>query len=236
MARYTDEFAIPDIIALHLEFRRMIAAAQRAGNTALASELAIVYVWFEDELNALAKATFRDAVTKVRARFKATQKRAYTVTRPYLLNQIKARPELNSRFATGAVGIGDIDELDKAINPRDPSKFPYWRSQEFGAKPSGKTVYGYFFDRSLTSRSRPSQALFRVHPIFVASKPGQRMIWKRPIEPRYFLRDGADDAYRDWLAGIGKIQAQAIAEIKAVLAGRAISARVRGRRPARRIP
>lgn len=230
MARYTDEFVVLGIIRLHEDFRRLIATANRAGNTALAAELAIVYAWFNDELDLLARAVAKDAVKQIRNRIRATQKRAYTVTRPYLVDQVKARPEfVSSPWATGAVGVGDIDALDKAINPRDPGKFSYWRSQEYGARPSNKAVYGYFWDRGMNTRSRPSQAQFRVHPIFMASKPGQRMIWRRPIEPRHFVRDGADRAYRDWLAGIGQIQGAAIAGIRAVLAGQAISARVKSK-------
>ena len=230
MARYTDEFAVPGVVLVHQTFQRVIANASRAGNNALAAELAIVWAWFNEELTLHAEAISRDAVKQIRLRIKATQKRAYTVTRPYLIDQVKARPEfLASPWATGAVGVGDIDALDKAVNPRDPGKFPYWRSQEYGARPSNKAVYGYFWDRGVNTRSRPSQLEFRIHPIFIASKPGQRMIWRRPIEARHFVRDGADRAYRDWLAGIGKIQADAIAEIRAVLAGQAVSTRVKSR-------
>lgn len=115
-----------------------------------------------------------------------------------LSNAIQSRP-IGSTLPAGSVGIADIDVLDRrVVGRRNSGRYPgtaghnnYWQVQEYGSTHLvGRTVVGFF----MPGMSRPTPAQFRIHPVFEASRDGDAMMVKRPIEARYFLRDGARDA------------------------------------------
>jgi hypothetical protein len=112
-----------------------------------------------------------------------------------LRKSVKSRP-LPSTFPAGAVGIADIEELDKGtINPSAPTKGAYWRAQEYGTTAHvGRIVPGYFGTGPGQASSPASAAEFRVHPYFEAvlhQRGTPAMVIKRPLQARHFIRDGA---------------------------------------------
>lgn len=97
----------------------------------------------------------------------------------------------------GAFGIAEVEELDRAVNPRQGDKRPYWRAQEWGYSGNiGRKVPGVF----QPGEAKPSGAEFRNHPYFeqrsarAAKSKVPAMVIKRPIPARYYLRDGTADA------------------------------------------
>lgn len=108
-----------------------------------------------------------------------------------LESAIQSRP-LPSTFPAGAIGIADLDVLEK-IAARGGGT--YWRAQEYGTTAHvGRIVPGYF----QPGQARPSAAEFRVHPYFgqatgrngKAPKGTPAMRITRPLHARYFMRDG----------------------------------------------
>lgn len=138
----------------------------------------------------------RKADTLIRGRIRSTAVRPPTSGR--MEAGIVSRP-IPTTWPSAAMGIADLDELDKAAtNPDFPAAGPYWRTQEYGyAGHVGRRVPGYF----MPGRAKPSAAQFRVHPFFeqAGSRGGKAprgtpaMVIQRPIEARHFLRDGTDD-------------------------------------------
>lgn len=152
----------------------------------------------------------------IRARIRATAVRPPTSGR--LESGIISRP-LPTTWPAGAVGIADIDALDKAaVNPRFHAAGPYWRTQEYGyAGHVGRRVPGYF----QPGGARPSGAEFRVHPYFEqvggaggrAPRGTPAMVIRKPIEARHFLRDGTDDMLAWRQLGISRINRNAISAL-----------------------
>jgi hypothetical protein len=109
-----------------------------------------------------------------------------------LRGAVQSRPLANP-LPGGAVGIASIEELDKGARDPDYPAKSYWRAQEYGTDAHiGRKVPGFF----QPGQARANQADFRVHPYFQAM-PGQknvsRMVIARPLEARYFLRDGTQE-------------------------------------------
>ena len=119
----------------------------------------------------------------VRERIAATQVRPDNPKGPQMLNGIKSRPLVYPDLPAFAVGQVDISVLNKAA--MSPSGKPYWATQEFGYTGFiGRQVRGSFMG------TRPSQSMFRVHPVFNPGAPFYKMTIDRPIEERAFLRSG----------------------------------------------
>lgn len=126
----------------------------------------------------------------------------------------------------GAVGLGVLSELN--------DKTPWWWTQEKGyAGHVGRMVYGYFFDGA-GGRHAPSQGERGQHPIFTASKPGQRMRIQEPILAKWFLRDGSAKAEALWHTLVQGARTQFTREVVAATAAPGAARPPRGRRPRRR--
>ena len=246
MPVYVREFVIDRVGQVHLAYGQAIALAEqvereyaRLGRPgrgqATARELRRAYATFNDELDAVAKATARDAQQRMRAQLRATRKRPETGVAPHLLAALKARSEHPlGKLATGVVGVADVAELDKVVNPLGPQYGPYWRAQEEGTtRHVGRTVYGFFTRRGYGEPwARPDPSQNRRHPIFVpgatvralgartARGPGSRggrggkMTIRNPIEARHFIRDGAAAAEAEWRRAIANVEAAAVARLR----------------------
>ncbi len=159
--------------------------------------------------------------------------RPVTGNKPNLRSSIKSRPlGRHGPISTGEVGIADIDVLDALVNPRYPQYGPYWRAQEQGTKgQKGRIVYGGFYGAGLSGGPyRPAMADYRKHPIFVSTrvsgaayaslgfrggagrrggKGGGKMEIGAEIKPRWFIRDGANEAEIIWRAKIAALEQRA---------------------------
>jgi hypothetical protein len=234
-----------------LALEREIAGERRA--------LALIARDNRQQLNDLAAKTAGRATTSIRERLAATAERPDTGVKPHLADLIESAPLLPN---TGAVGIASETKLDRAVNPNTPGYGPYWRAQEYGtgstnvppgtkAVPSQigrkKKLYGYFYETGVTSPSRP-QAQYAggrgPHPIFIPSSGGQRGargggggvgVIRHEIQPRHFIRDGADRAVVQWRREMSRIDTQTAKALSAAPAlAKAVTAAAAARPSGRR--
>lgn len=249
MARYARGFLVTDIAEVHLGFDRLFTTlelaqrnpATRARARIEREQLLRDYREFNREMEELALRGAADATERMRAKFKRTKRRSLTVQAPYLLNALRAKPLVTGlKLSAGAVGVADLDRLNKVTNPSSPQHGAYWRAQEFGTgqpggPPSqlGRVIRGYFYDRGLSNPTPPVSG-GGSQPIFVSARNanaaaaalghgqfgggtrggfGGYGTIQREIQGRHFIRDGADLAYRDWLAGLRVIEARAVARL-----------------------
>jgi hypothetical protein len=111
----------------------------------------------------------------------------------------------------GAVGIGDISELDTVVGTDGR---PFWRAQEYGSDHNvGRVVFGLFEPGGAAA----SQSQFRVHPVFVVGD-GPAMVIRRPIPARHFLRAGTAAAQVLRSREFGAAEAVGIDQMRAVKA------------------
>lgn len=259
MANFVTGFIPDDIVAVHRYFQRVIVHSRQTGPQSAATTrlLEAAYRTFQLELNELARVSALDAQKKMRERLRKTAKRPDTGVTPHLRTSLTARPLRGTGpFATGAVGVADKAHLEKARSPVDD--FAYWKVQEEGTRANvGRAIRGYFFDKGFVNATRPApgftgtpaaQPLFRSGRLgnFPASvsggigprggKGGKGVI-KNPIRARHFIRDGAQAAHANWLAGLRLVESSTLANIRAALGGgrvvRRAPTRLRGR-PVRR--
>jgi len=193
MAEYVRGFVIPEVADVHLAFSRVIRTAQEAvvklrgtqlqtAAEATVAELRAAYVDFNDGLAVAARRASVEAMKAMRERLDATQVRPETDASPHLRDLLVARPLTVGKIETGMVGVADVAELDRAINPRTPSYGTYWRAQEYGTGqgevPSqvGRVLFGYFMAAG-GGDPTPPQAQYAggggPHPVF-QSAGGQR--------------------------------------------------------------
>lgn len=180
---------------------------------ARADAVALLLVQIEDQVTAAGVASATAADAAIRARIAATQVRPPTPKQAHMTDAIESRGVL-SVPAGGAVGIADIDRLDRIA--ADQQGRPYWRAQELGSDHLvGRRFSGLF----QPGDSPPDASEFRNHPIFVPGEGGASMLITRPISPRHFIEEGvrAADAFR--LQEFRAIDAQAVAEMKSIVGG-----------------
>ena len=217
----------------------------RAAHTADALRRA--YAAFSDDLDALAKATAIDAQKRMRDQLRLTRKRPDTRMTPQLRNNLIARPEYpGGKLATGVVGVADIERLDSVVNPLGPQYGPYWRAQEYGTTAHvGRVIRGFFFGPGGGGTPSRPQAQYAggkgPHPIFVTA--GQHAAAasvlgfsadeaggggtrgglggfgtiRHPIQPRFFIRDGANQAEAEWRTELALLERKAVARLDRVL-------------------
>lgn len=224
MAHYRTGFQVLGVLAVHEQFIETQLFLRRAAlnprrRTLALAELARVekaHLQLGRELEGLAQRSAADAETEIRRQLQKTRKRPDTGLRPHLRDAIVARPEGPGGFRvpTGEVGIADVDELDKVVNPLTPDAGPYWRTQELGSTAHlDRQIHGLFFGPGATGGGEePDPGQFRVHPVFIAGAGGLGTI-QRPIVARHFIAKGARIAGRRWLAQLKVIQARALSNL-----------------------
>lgn len=178
---------------------------------------AIDYVIKEvgDKVKLAGKQAATDAAVIIRAGVDRSQKRPDGPRRQgrRLRDAITCRA-LPNVIPGGGVGIGDIAILDTVVGADGT---PFWFTQEFGSSHLvGHEVYGRFRQPGIAA---PNPQEFRVHAIFTPEKSGKRMIVKRPIPERAFLREGAETADTLRMKLLGDAVEQAIRELKSILDG-----------------
>lgn len=164
-------------------------------------------MWAEYERLGIRAAAKADSF--VRNRIRQTQVRPDASGR--LRSSIASHP-LPSTFPAGAIGIADLDQLDRGATQAGP----YWRAQEYGTTAHvGRVVPGYFQPGS----ARPDPAQFRAHPYFepVQFQRGTpAMVIRRPLRARHFLRDGAAETVVWRAAQEARIQRTAVSRLLAI--------------------
>lgn len=136
---------------------------------------------------------------------------------PHLADRVHSIPlALGSELPGGAVGFGELEALDKAINPRYQEAGTYWRAIEWGSDAAvGRVLVGYF----QPGFAIPSANEHRQHPMFMTQgasgflggmSGAPAMLVKNPIEPKHFLRDGSADAIAYHERQMERVQDEAI--------------------------
>lgn len=139
---------------------------------------------------------------------------------PHLGSRVQSMPLPDPGILPGgAVGFGDIQALDKAVDPRHQDAGSYWRAIEYGSHAAvGRILVGYFQPGFRV----PSQSEFRNHPMFMTQSASgfaagmsgaPAMLVQNPIDPKHFLRDGSHDAIAFHERQMERIQDTAIASM-----------------------
>lgn len=225
MPTYKTGFVILDVLQSHRDFQQAILVLRRAAlnprlRGPMLTEIARVeaaYSSYQRRLEQLALDYSVVAEKEIREQITKTAKRPDTGLRPHLRDNIVCRPTFPGvPLPTGWVGVADIDELDKVVNPLTPGYGPYWRTQEDGSTAHvGRSINGLFFPSGGPSGGAgapPDPGQFRAHPVFVAG-PGGRGVIARPIEARHFIRKGKEIAGRKWLTALKTLEAQTMAQL-----------------------
>lgn len=221
MAEYMRIFVIDNIAAIHrahVEARRELAlsnardraARRRPGARDSIAELDRLYANFNRDLDRAASTSAARATKAIKARIEQTRVRPETDKPRHLADMVKSRRvSIVPGIATGAVGIADIAELNKAVDPDFPNG-TYWEAQEYGTFAHvGRQIRGYFYGGGAPI-APPREAQFRVHSAFspegLLTGPrggsGGKGRIRRPLMARRFIRDGADDAFGPWRAAV----------------------------------
>lgn len=137
-----------------------------------------------------------------------------TTPGPHLGDRVRSLA-LPAGIPGGAIGYGDLDDLEKAVDPKFPEFGTYWRAIEYGSDHMvGRIIPGYF----QPGFAAPSASEFRQHPYFTpasgaglatgdTSAPAMRV--QNPIEPKHFLRDGSATAAAEHETQMQRLQSDA---------------------------
>lgn len=227
---YVRGYAIVDVGDAHRRFAHvfsLLEASRRRGQPvgALQAQVQAIYREFNRDLRAAAELGARAAQEAMRDRLEQSRLRPETDARPHLKSLLTARalPPLGS-IELGAVGVADIKQLEKAIDPDYPGSGSYWRAQERGtSKHVGREIRGFFHggagspdpDRPRASYagggSMAHHSEFSPSTIFLGPRggrggPGTIMV---PLKPRRFIERGAEDGHAKWLAAVRSAETQA---------------------------
>lgn len=262
----------PNVVEIHLRFERLISLAEtvdadrkRRGLPPAAAgtraQLLVAYATFNDRLRLLAVETAGQARQEALDQLKRKQKRPDTGQGPHLRGAVRCRPLYRfGKLETGEVGIGDIERLDKVVNPLSPEFGPYWRAIEYGTRRHvGRIIYGYYFGTGLSGQPDRPRSEFAgspspPHPIFVTARAARALYGgvgfsggagvrggagglgtiRNPIVAQGFLEAGYDRTKAPWLAGLRAVERAVDRELTPILtrtAPRPAGARLpRGRR------
>lgn len=205
MTDYYQRFVVPDIPAVIQLFLTTIAEAKAAGNIATVEHLTLAFGDMEAELAAVAAETVVLADATIRERIHSTAKRAVQTMPGGLIDQIKSEAIVPT---AGIVGIGKITGTLDTL--------PYWRSQEYGLDEQnfiGRVLHGFFHDFGFTNPTEPAPG-YGNQPFFQPDPLGGAGVIQNPIEPRHFLRDGAEVAAAFWLRETRRVAVETAAKIR----------------------
>lgn len=226
MAEYMRLFVVDNIDGIHRAFlraRRELAvsnardraAGRRPGAQATVNELDRLYERFNRDLDRVAQTSAARATRAIKRKLAETAVRPETDKPRHLADMIKSRRANVARgVGTGAVGVADIAELNKAVDPDFPRGGTYWEAQEYGTfAHMGRRITGYFYGGGAPI-APPREAQFRVHAAFspgdLLTGPrggrGGRGTIRRPLMARRFIRDGADSARDAWRAAVTDVE------------------------------
>lgn len=183
---------------------------------------------FQVGLEKLALRTAVVADERIKRHIDTTRVRDPTSKSRHLEDNIASRA-VNTALPLGIVGVAAIDQLDKT---KRPSTGSYWEAQEFGSTAAvGRKLRGFFQPGNVP----PDPSAFRDQAEFrLDARARRRMVVKRPIEERGFLRRGVEDAGRYRSRQLQTLKNQLIRELRKARAMKPPPASLIPQRPQRR--
>lgn len=250
MTQWVRGFVIPDVADVHASFQKCMADADRlvllereAGRRpadmmgpALLADLRLAYRHFTEGLQQAAEKGAAGATKGMKERLKGTQRRPSSGTAPPLEDLLEAAPIRVGNHESGAVGVANVELLNRAVNPHSRGYGPYWRALEYGTGqgdvPSqvGRILYGSFTGPGGASPTPPAAEYAGgggPHPVFVSHRAGEptslggeRVVGLgtigKEIEAKRFIRFGADAASVKWRSDIAAVQVRALRELREI--------------------
>lgn len=223
-----------------LMFQRSIALANRSKNKIMAAALEGVLARYLTGMERLTIGSAAYTEEAMKRRFSATKKRVVNTGKgPGLRQALSCRPIIFAAGVPLAVGVADVDKLNRVTNPLT-GYGPYWHAQEEGTGgkvPSqvGREIFGLFLGKGgggQPERPNPKYAGGGgPHPIFVSGKSqsaafgsvgfsggagkqggvGGPGTISVEITGRHFIRDGAALGASKWAQGLLVVERTAIA-------------------------
>lgn len=223
------------------------------------------YRYFNARLQRIEIETSKRAREAIEKRIIATRKRPDTRAAPQMRRHVRARPIIipgAKRLRTGSVGILDEDEMDKVVNPLDPSAGPYWLAQEYGTSAHlGRELWGVFTTSGFGDPTPPQSRYAGVpkppHPRFVSAGAGRgafsdlgfsggmgaqggsgggRGIIRNPLKARHFIRDGTTLAEIEWRRDMARAEAESLVSLERIMGRTPAAVPLPRRTQARRLP
>src|SRR5487761_248744 len=235
-------FIITDVAAVHKSFRDVIAEAEklaslerRAGpkvgtnGQRLVKDLSDAYDTFNANLKLLARNAALRAEKGTIEKLRTDRRRPSAGNVPPLEDLVAALPLAPiGKAQTGAVGVGNVDFLNRAVNAHNRGYRSYWRAIEYGTGqegvPSqlGRILYGSFTQSGGSSPMAPAAQYAGgggPHPVFIAGGVGISQIdgvrtigmgtIGREVPAKHFIQWGADEAQIMWRRDIANMQDRA---------------------------
>lgn len=175
----------------------------------------------EADLLLLAQRTAVTADAAIEQKLIAGQRRPNTTRDQHLTSAIRSEP---MRF--GSVRIAMIDDLDRVTNPEGYG--PYWRAIEYGSEAvgnqmTGRVLFGTFVGPGHDDVPRSDYAGVKGAPgsefVFGKDAAGEAGFGtiQHEIEPRYFIRDGAEEAAGFYGGEIHRVATRYAQQIEALM-------------------
>lgn len=202
---------------------------------------------FIEDLDTTARTTARLATQEMRAFERATQVRGGTGRSPHLRVYLTARPLRRATGSVGVADEAVLDRAINPMTPQYGTYWraqEFGTGQSAGpGEPNvpsqiGRVMRGYFYAAGYKDPQVP-RSIYRggggPHPLFLPGRAGgfggARLTGgsgprggrggfgtiSKEIEGRHFIRDGANEAERYWLAEIARAQRDAIARLAPIL-------------------
>lgn len=251
MAVYVRGFVIPDVAQVHAAYQKLIndldalvveGRRLNSKDTGIfARQLADVRIAYRDFNLGLRKVAIDGSVRATKGmieRLDSNRARPSSGSTPALRDVVEANPLPSiGDYETGAVGVGNVEILNRAVNPHSRGYGTFWRAIEYGTGqggvPSqvGRILYGSFTAAGGGDATPPMPQYAGgggPHPVFISgyrpSSGGDRTSGLgtigKEIEPRHFIRYGADAAAVQWRAEISALQDRAIENLHNIRLGR----------------
>lgn len=215
-------FFSSDMVEALAMLARLRIEAQQVGDAPLALDLSQVVAALDTELGAAARRTAAVADDAIRQKIRETAKRPDTAHPIHLLDAIRSAP-----IAQGVVAVGLLEELNKVENSETGGI--YWRTQEEGSVAVGNIMTGRPLFGRFVSDSTGYSDVPRAEYGGAGNAPGAEFFFgdlsgdppgfgtiQHEIQPRHFLRDGADAAFAEYQREITDLSRRYAARVDAM--------------------
>jgi len=201
----------PDLIvatnALEIRLRRV-------GRVDAADMVIRAYARFVEQLKGLSAAMSARGTEILRKSEKDSRVRPDTFGGggPRLGHYLYCEPLMPS-VLPGAIGINDEEQLDNHV--------PWWITNEIGSDTQvGRQIFGLFFEGGGGGGYVPDQDMRQMHPLFSpapARAGGGPGTIEEPIPAKGFIRSGAAEIKKEWLAAFVPLKDEFDTAIKIAL-------------------
>lgn len=240
---------ITDVAEVHQEFQKVIDDAERLvdlekrlnedfGGAEALKVLKDTYASFNTNLKLVSARAADEATKGMRERIMSDRRRPSSGSIPPLEDLAEASPLAPiGSYQSGGVGVGNVDLLNRAINPHSRGYRSYWRAIEYGTGagpvPSqvGRILYGSFTSAGGADPTAPIAGYAGgggPHPVFISggiqsssmSASGTRVVGFGTIgveiKGKHYIEFGTANAAIEWREGIADLQDRAITELRAI--------------------